>query len=67
MRSQRLLALLLLPSVACAQGFDWKRLDGQWAESTKHQFGCRPDNVHRTFEVSADRKTLTLKNDRRWT
>lgn len=55
-----------LCSVALGQDFDWKLLEGQWAESTKHQFGCRSENLHQTFEVSADKRTLTLKNDRRW-
>jgi hypothetical protein len=60
------IALAIGFSAAEAQEFNWKLLDGKWAESTKHQFGCRPDNLHQTFEVSADRKTLRLKNDRRW-
>ena len=53
-------------SAACAQGFDWKLLEGKWAESTNHQFGCRTENLHQRFEISADRKTLVFKNDRRW-
>jgi hypothetical protein len=60
------LAFALVTNVAVAQEFNWKLLEGKWAESTKHQFGCRPDNLHQTFTVSADRKTLTLNNDRRW-
>lgn len=47
-------------------GFDWSLLQGKWAESTRHQFGCRPDNVHQRFIVSEDRKTITFKNDRVW-
>lgn len=66
MRPFLLIALALGSSIASAQEFNWKLLDGKWAESTKHQFGCRPDNLHQTFEVSADRKTIKLKNDRRW-
>ena len=56
----------LAASGAEAQEFNWKLLDGKWAESTSHQYGCRPDNLHQTFEVSTDQKTLKLKNDRRW-
>ncbi len=58
--------LALAAHTASAREFNWKLLEGKWAESTKNQFGCRPDNLHQTFLVSADRKTLTLKNDRRW-
>jgi hypothetical protein len=47
-------------------GFDWSLLNGNWAESTPDQFGCRPDNLHQRFEVSPDRKTLTFRNDRKW-
>lgn len=46
--------------------FDWSLLSGQWAESTSHQYGCRPDNLHQRFEVSPDGKTLTFLNDRPW-
>jgi hypothetical protein len=66
MRHYFLTLLALATSGAGAQNFDWKLLDGKWAESTSHQYGCRPDNLHQTFEVSADQKTLKLKNDRRW-
>lgn len=66
MRRYLLIAFALLSNHALAQEFDWALLEGKWAESTKHQFGCRPDNLHQTFEVSSDRKTLKLKNDRRW-
>ena len=60
------LMALLLPSQALAQSFDWQLLNGEWAESTDHKFGCRSDNLHQRFEVNADRNTLTFKNDRRW-
>jgi hypothetical protein len=60
------LGLLLLTSSAAAQTFDWLLLQGEWAESTDHQFGCRPENLHQRFEASADKKTLSFKNDRRW-
>jgi hypothetical protein len=53
-------------SSAQAQGFDWSFLSGVWAESTDHKFGCGPENLHQRLEISADRKTLTFKNDRRW-
>lgn len=49
-----------------AQNFDWKLLDGKWAESTNHQFGCRAENLHQRFELSADRRTLKFMNDRAW-
>lgn len=61
-----LLILCLASGIAAGQEFNWKLLDGRWAESTKHQFGCRAENLHQTFEVSADHRTLTLKNDRLW-
>lgn len=61
-----LLALVLGVSGASAQDFNWKLLEGNWAESTKHQFGCRPENLHQKLEASPDRKTLKFKNDRRW-
>jgi hypothetical protein len=51
---------------AHAQGFDWSLLAGKWAESARHQFACRSDNLHQQLEVSSDKKTLTFKNDRKW-
>jgi hypothetical protein len=66
MRQYLFLALALGMGTVEAQEFNWKLLAGKWAESTNHQFGCRPDNLHQTFEISADRKTLRLKNDRKW-
>jgi hypothetical protein len=60
------LGLFLFTSSAAAQTFDWSLLHGQWAESTDHQFGCRTENLHQRFETTADRKTLSFKNDRRW-
>jgi hypothetical protein len=69
----RLLALAILPLSAYAAleatlqpPFDWSLLNGIWAESTGHQFGCRADNVHQRLEVSPDKKTLTFRNDRKW-
>jgi hypothetical protein len=73
--SCRLTALLyrlgLVGVFACAcnahaQTFDWTLLDGLWAESTEHQFGCRPDNVHQRFNVAADRKSVAIQFDRIW-
>ena len=58
--------LSLAPAISSAQGFDWGLLGGTWAESTEHDFGCRPDNLHQQFVVSKDRKTLTFRNDRSW-
>ena len=58
--------LVLAASAASGQDFNWQNLEGKWAESTKHQFGCRPDNLHQRLEISPDRKTLKFKNDRRW-
>ena len=49
-----------------APGFDWSLLQGKWAESTRHQFGCRPENLHQWLTVSEDKKTITFKNDRKW-
>jgi hypothetical protein len=65
----RAVAFATLMTSSCAvfsQAFDWALLQGQWAESTKNQFGCRPDNLHYRFEVSADRQSLTFKLDRKW-
>jgi len=56
----------LLSSTTSAQSFDWSLLQGEWAESTKNQFGCRPDNLHHRFEVSADKKSIVFKLDRKW-
>jgi hypothetical protein len=53
-------------SAGAQASFDWSLLEGKWAESAEHKYGCRPDNVHQHFEVSSDRKTLILKNDRKW-
>lgn len=61
-----LIGLSLFSGTAYAQGFDHSMLDGLWAESTDYQFGCRPDNLHQRLELSADGKTLTMKNDRKW-
>lgn len=57
-------AAIAVPNVT--DGFDWSLLQGQWAESTEHQFGCRSENVHQWFSVSDDKKTITFKNDRKW-
>lgn len=64
-----LLALLCAPAIVPVradqpQPFDWSLLDGHWAESTRHQFACRPDNVHFRIVVSPDRRRLTFKLDR---
>jgi hypothetical protein len=56
----------LCSSSVGAQSFDWNSLQGKWAESTKHQYGCRPDNLHQWLRPSYDRKTLVFKNDRKW-
>jgi len=55
-----------IPSPDATSGFDWSLLQGNWAESTNHQFGCRPENLHQWLTVSDDKKTLTFKNDRKW-
>jgi hypothetical protein len=60
------LPLLVIASSASAQLFDWSRLSGTWAESTRNLYGCRPDNLHHAFVVSDDKKTLTFKLDRLW-
>ena len=59
-------SLAALSLGASAQEFEWSLLDGKWAESANHLFGCRPDNVHQRLEVSPDRKTLKFQNDRPW-
>ncbi|MGE5526898.1 MAG: hypothetical protein ACM3SS_24520 [Rhodospirillaceae bacterium] len=55
-----------IPAPHVVPGFDWSLLQGKWAESTRHQFGCRPENLHQWITVSEDKKTITFKNDRRW-
>lgn len=60
------LCLGLASAPTVAQTFDWSLLAGEWAESTRHQFGCRPDNLHHEFVVSPDRKQITFKLDRLW-
>jgi hypothetical protein len=69
----RLLLLVVLPLTGYAAqepiapgAFNWSLLNGNWAESTRHQFGCRDDNLHQRFEVSPDKKTLIFRNDRKW-
>jgi hypothetical protein len=59
-------SILGFASIASASEFDWKLLQGRWAESVKHQYACRPDNVHMKMEISGDRKTITFKLDRPW-
>ena len=62
--------LSLLASSSGAQfasePFDWSLLEGQWAESTDNAYGCRKDNLHFTFAVSADRSRISFKLDRPW-
>lgn len=61
------ITVALTSTTACARNtFDWSLLQGKWAESSENKFACRPDNLHQQFEVSADRKTLVFKNDRKW-
>ena len=60
------LALLVGSASTQAQIFDWSRLNGTWAESTRNLYGCRGDSLHHTFVVSDDKKTLTFKLDRLW-
>ena len=61
---------LLLPCAASAQRahepFDWSLLEGNWAESADHAFGCRSDNLHFRFALSPDKKRVTFKLDRKW-
>lgn len=59
-------SLICGTSASYAQTFDWKLLEGEWAESTEHRFGCRADNLHHRFLVSPDNKTITFKLDRKW-
>ena len=66
-RTAVLLALASIVSPAFSEAaFNWSLLDGEWAESAEHQFGCRSENLHHKFIVSADRKQLTFKLDRKW-
>ena len=57
---------LVFASTSGAQAFDWALLQGQWAEATRHQFGCRAENLHHKFVVSPDKKRVTFKLDRKW-
>lgn len=59
-------ALLVCSTSTQAQIFDWSRLDGTWAESTRNLYGCRADNLHHVFVLSEDKKTITFKLDRLW-
>jgi hypothetical protein len=60
------LAASAFPSQDAKPSFDWSLLKGVWAESTRHQFGCRSGNLHQRLSASEDRKTITFKNDRKW-
>lgn len=61
------ITLALTSTSGCAQNtFDWSLLHGNWAESSEHKYGCRSDNLHQSFEVSSDHRTLVFKNDRKW-
>jgi hypothetical protein len=60
------LLAFMISSTVLAQSFDWTLLQGQWAESTKNQFACRPDNLHHRFEPSADKKSIVFRLDRKW-
>ena len=55
-----------IPSTDPTGSFDWSLLQGKWAESTEHQFGCRAENVNQWLTVSDDKKILTFNNDRKW-
>ena len=60
------LAIASMSGSAHAQDFDWAVLDGQWAESTGGQYGCRSDNLGHRFVVSPDKKQLTFQLTRKW-
>jgi hypothetical protein len=60
------MALIALVANTHGQTFDWSLLSGKWAESAEAKYGCRPDNVHQTFSVSADKKKITFVLDRKW-
>lgn len=73
MKKLFLLFLAFLSFAACAftsqdatPGFDWSILEGKWAESTRNQFACRPENLHQWLSASEDKKAITFKNDRKW-
>ena len=57
---------LFAVSTSAQEAFDWTLLKGRWAESANHSFACRSDNLHNTFVVSRDRRSLTFKLDRKW-
>jgi hypothetical protein len=60
------IGLVFLSAHSHGQAFDWSLLSGKWAESAEAKYGCRADNVHQTFSVSADKKRLTFVLDRKW-
>ena len=67
--ARRCVALLLACAGAApvhAQGFDYKLLEGEWAESVRNGYGCRPDNLHFRLAVSADHTHLDFVLDRPW-
>ena len=53
-------------SAARAEDFNFKLLEGEWAESVQNAFGCRPDNLHFRFAVSEDHQRLDFVLDRPW-
>ena len=56
--------LLSTQAISQVQPFNWKLLEGTWSESTRHQFGCRPDNVQFRIVPSSDRSRVAFKYDR---
>jgi hypothetical protein len=61
-------ALLLAVPAAGAEApfpFDLAQVEGRWAENFNTEPACGPDSLHFRFDVSAERKRLTLVFDRR--
>lgn len=68
------LLLAIVPMVECAfadpmrgLSFDRSLLAGVWAESVNTSPACAESNLHHTFELTTDGKTLNFKLDRKWT
>lgn len=57
---------LAQPAPEQGMAFDRSLLGGIWAESVDTTDACAMSNLHNTFELSADGKTLVFKLDRKW-
>lgn len=52
------------PPAAAPQAFDWKLLEGLWAESARRKFACGADQEHYRLVASPDRKRIVIRYDR---